>query len=91
MFCGFCSSCAVDYKMPNDRILNVLREAAVNKQEPALAFYLSSFHSLWPPKAIYIVKSNYPGVMREHLISDLSRAEHIISPKKGFSQMKVAY
>jgi len=36
------------YTMPNDRLLNVLREAAVNKQEPALAFYLSSFHSLRP-------------------------------------------
>ncbi len=66
-------------------------EGGSSEQTRACSCLLSPLlSSLWPPKAIYIVKSNYPGVMREHLISDLSRAEHIIS-KKGFSQMKVAY
>lgn len=58
--------------MPSDLYTNGLREAAANK------YGLRVSDSECTLKAIYIVKSNYPNVMREHLISVLSRAEHII-------------
>lgn len=51
--------------------------SAANKCEHSIS------HSECALKAIYIVKSNYPSSMREHLISILNRAEHIIKEKKG--------
>lgn len=67
--------------MPSDSYTNDLREAAVQRTNVSTGVS----HSDCALKAIYIVKSNYPGSVREYLISVLNRAEHIIKEKEGFS------